>query len=120
MKVAASARRWKVRHLDHALAGAATDWRVTFAAERSLNIVYIMSDELADSAHEPAKPGTYTDRTRHERDRWAKWGTAKDKPAPKPKGKKKMGGKTNKIPAENLIPVADCRPGCQPGFGACG
>ncbi|MEM7310073.1 MAG: sulfatase-like hydrolase/transferase [Planctomycetota bacterium] len=44
---------------------------------------------LAAREHEPARPGSYTDptRTRHERDRWAKWGTSKDRPKPKPPGK---------------------------------
>lgn len=32
--------------------------------------------KFAEQSHEPARPGAYTDRTRHERDRWAKWGTS--------------------------------------------
>ncbi len=31
----------------------------------------------AEQSHTPARPGTYQDRTRHERDRLAKWGTAR-------------------------------------------
>ena len=34
---------------------------------------------FAEKSHEPVKPGTYKDRTRHERDRNAKWGTAQKK-----------------------------------------
>lgn len=37
---------------------------------------------FAKSAHTPVQPGSYTTRVRHERDRWAKWGTSKP-PAPK-------------------------------------
>lgn len=35
---------------------------------------------IAEAAHEPVRAGTYTDpdRTRHQRDRWAKWGTSRD------------------------------------------
>ena len=52
--------------------------------------------------HTPARTGTYTDpsRKRHERDRWAKWGTAKDQP------QSQQGGKANTITAKNLIPAA--------------
>lgn len=31
----------------------------------------------AAAAHTPVREGTFTDRTRHERDRWAKWGDSK-------------------------------------------
>lgn len=51
---------------------------------------------IAAREHTPAKPGTYTDRTRHERDRKAKWGTAAD--APKPKLKPKANPKKKKNP----------------------
>lgn len=50
----------------------------------------------AEQSHEPVRAGTYTDRTRHERDRWAKWGTSR---APE------VRGKVNRIKAENLIPA---------------
>ena len=36
--------------------------------------------EIAEREHSPVRKGTYTDRTRHERDRWAKWGDSKDRP----------------------------------------
>ncbi len=37
---------------------------------------------FAKASHEPANPGVYQDeaRTRHERDRWAKWGDSKENP----------------------------------------
>ncbi len=31
--------------------------------------------KIAEQCHTPARPGTYSTRERHERDRWAKWGT---------------------------------------------
>lgn len=40
---------------------------------------------FAAASHEPVRPGTFADRTDHERDRWAKWGDSPDKPAPKRK-----------------------------------
>jgi len=58
--------------------------------------------KIGEEAHTPARPGTYTDRTRHERDRRAKWGTSR--PQPK-RGRRGRGGKANKIVAKNLIPA---------------
>lgn len=52
----------------------------------------------------PARPGTYHDpaRTRHEKDRDAKWGTSPDRPAPRrPKGK------PNRLKGKDLLPAAD-------------
>lgn len=63
-------------------------------ADENKNLVAKMKAIAADS-HEPVQPGTFADRTRHERDRWAKWGTSR--PAPKP-------GKVNRINAKGLIP----------------
>ncbi len=42
---------------------------------------------FAEASHEPVQAGAYSDpdRTRHERDRWAKWGTSPDAPKPKKK-----------------------------------
>ncbi len=58
---------------------------------------------FAAASHTPAEPGTYTDRSRHERDRWAKWGTAKD--APKPKGApQKPSGQVHRIEGAGLVP----------------
>ena len=34
---------------------------------------------FAKLSHQEETPGTYSDRTRHERDRWAKWGTSREK-----------------------------------------
>ena len=53
--------------------------------------------QFAEQSHEPVRPGSYSDRTRHERDRWAKWGTTR--PAQLPKR-----GKMNRIKAKNLVP----------------
>lgn len=44
--------------------------------------------KFADESHQPPQPGSYTDRTRHERDRWAKWGNAKP-PTPRIKNARK-------------------------------
>ncbi|MDP6118175.1 MAG: sulfatase-like hydrolase/transferase [Planctomycetota bacterium] len=56
---------------------------------------------FAQASHEPVQAGTYTTRTRHERDRWAKWGTAR--PARKPRGK------ANRIKEPNLIPAGQMK-----------
>ncbi len=53
--------------------------------------------EFAEESHQPAQPGSYTDRTRHERDRWAKWGSTRP-PA-------KTSDKVNRNPAANVIPA---------------
>jgi len=41
---------------------------------------------FADASHTPARPGTYSDpsRERHERDRWAKWGSSRPQQQKKP------------------------------------
>ena len=44
---------------------------------------------VAEREHKPAETGSYTDRTKHEADRKAKWGTSPNAPKPKPKKKKK-------------------------------
>ena len=36
--------------------------------------------KIAVREHTPPNPGTYTDRTLHERDRWAKWGDSDGQP----------------------------------------
>ena len=46
--------------------------------------------EIAVREHTPPNPGTYTDRTLHERDRWAKWGDSDGQP-------QKFSGKVNTI-----------------------
>ncbi|MDH3584656.1 MAG: sulfatase-like hydrolase/transferase, partial [Phycisphaerae bacterium] len=45
----------------------------TSVADRNPQILQRMQN-FAKESHEPAQPGTFADRTRHERDRWAKWG----------------------------------------------
>jgi arylsulfatase A-like enzyme len=44
---------------------------------------------FAQAAHTPQVEGVFHDRSLHERDRAAKWGTSPDKPKPKPKSKPK-------------------------------
>lgn len=55
---------------------------------------------FAEAEHEPVEIGTYSDpeRTRHERDRWAKWGTTRPQQPAK-------GGKANRIKDDDLIPT---------------
>ncbi len=53
--------------------------------------------ELARRNHSPAQPGTYASRQRHERDRWAKWGTSKPQPAPR-------SARMHRIKGRNLVP----------------
>jgi arylsulfatase A-like enzyme len=55
---------------------------------------------IAVREHTPANPGTFTLRARHERDRRAKWGSAKGQPKPKPQS-----GKVHRIRDKNLIPA---------------
>ncbi|MFP6874166.1 MAG: sulfatase-like hydrolase/transferase [Verrucomicrobiales bacterium] len=52
---------------------------------------------IAVREHTPVNPGTFTLRTRHERDRRAKWGDSKNQPVPRR-------GKVERIKAKNLIP----------------
>lgn len=52
---------------------------------------------LAESAHEPAIEGTFTDRADHEKDRRAKWGDARQQEAPE---------KVETMPTEGLLPRA--------------
>ena len=56
---------------------------------------------FAERSHEPVRAGTYTDRTRHERDRWAKWG---DTRRPEPKQ-----GKINRLPGKGLVPATELK-----------
>lgn len=53
--------------------------------------------KIAEESHEEARPGSFTTRERHERDRWAKWGTSKPQPAP-------SSAKMNRIVHKNLVP----------------
>ena len=58
--------------------------------------------KIAVREHTPPNPGTYTDRTLHERDRWAKWGDSDGQP-------QKFSGKVNTIKHKNLIPSKKIR-----------
>jgi arylsulfatase A-like enzyme len=53
---------------------------------------------FAKASHEPVRPGTYTDRTRHERDRKAKWGSTRAEAD-------NYGRRVNRIAAKGLIPA---------------
>ena len=52
---------------------------------------------FAEASHTPVVEGTFTDRTNHEKDRWAKWGTATGQKFVPPAA-------VNAIPNEGLIP----------------
>jgi len=54
--------------------------------------------KYAEQSHEPVQPGAFSDRTRHERDRWAKWGTSRG-------AEGRSDRALNRIEADNLIPV---------------
>lgn len=53
---------------------------------------------FARESHEPVRPGTFTDRTRHERDRKTKWGSTRA-------AADDYGRKVNRITDEDLIPA---------------
>jgi len=54
---------------------------------------------VAEAAHEPARPGTYADRTLHERDRAAKWGSTRPPQRRQPA--------THRLPTQGLVPPAE-------------
>ncbi|MHC4744097.1 MAG: sulfatase-like hydrolase/transferase, partial [Planctomycetota bacterium] len=56
----------------------------------------------AEESHEPVQPGTFTTRTRHERDRKAKWGSTRSEAD-------NYTGKVNRIKDKNLIPAKDIK-----------
>ena len=64
-------------------------------------IIATMTEILTES-HEPARPGTYTTRERHERDRWAKWGTSRPQESSSAR-------KMNRIKEKGLIPFEDMK-----------
>ena len=68
----------------------------TNLAGKHPEIIAQMSRIITES-HEPARPGKYTTRERHERDRWAKWGTSRPQPSPR-------AARMNRIKGKNLIP----------------
>ncbi len=59
---------------------------------------------IAATQSAPARPGTYLDPARvlHKRDRWAKWGTSPDRPAPRGSGKIERIKDANLIPAKGM------------------
>ena len=58
--------------------------------------------KIIAASHEPARPGTYTTRVRHERDRWAKWGTSRPQESSSAR-------KMNRIKEKGLIPFEDMK-----------
>jgi len=61
--------------------------------------------EVAVREHEPVRAGSYSDpaRTRHQRDRWAKWGESRGQPQPRPSGR------VHTLEDEGLIPASELR-----------
>lgn len=57
---------------------------------------------FAERSHEPVRPGTFTTRRRHERDRWAKWGTTRAEAD-------NYQRKVNRIKERGLIPTKDIK-----------
>jgi hypothetical protein len=57
---------------------------------------------FARQSHEPVQPGTFQDRTRHERDRKAKWGSTRSQAD-------NYRGKVNRIQDKDLIPAAETK-----------
>ncbi|MHC4692349.1 MAG: sulfatase-like hydrolase/transferase [Planctomycetota bacterium] len=57
---------------------------------------------FAEQSHEPVRPGTFTTRKRHERDRWAKWGTTRSEAD-------NYQRKVNRIKHRDLIPPAEIK-----------
>ena len=56
---------------------------------------------IAEQAHEPVRPGSFVTEKRHQRDRAAKWGTAK---RPQPRVNRKQ-GKVRRIKSKKRIPA---------------
>jgi len=56
----------------------------------------------AEQSHTPVRPGTFTDRTRHERDRKAKWGSTRAEAD-------NYRRKVNRIVEKGLIPAAEMK-----------
>lgn len=57
---------------------------------------------FAERSHEPVRPGTFTTRTRHERDRKAKWGSTRAEAD-------NYAGKVNRIAEKDLIPPTEIK-----------
>jgi arylsulfatase A-like enzyme len=56
----------------------------------------------AAEAHQPVRPGVFSDRTRHEKDRWAKWGTSRN-------AQRNPSRKMHRIEDPDLVPVANMK-----------
>ena len=68
----------------------------TNLASKHPEIIARMNRIIAES-HEPTRPGSYTTRERHERDRWAKWATSRPQPSPR-------SARMKRIKDRNLVP----------------
>jgi len=68
----------------------------TNLASKHPEVIARMNRIIAES-HEPARPGSYTTRERHERDRWAKWATSRTQPSPRV-------ARMKRIKDRNLVP----------------
>ena len=70
-------------------------------AEKHAEILARMK-AFAERSHEPVRPGTFTTRSRHERDRKAKWGSTRNEAD-------NYNRKVNRITEKNLIPATDIK-----------
>jgi hypothetical protein len=86
---------WELYHLDKDIS------ETTDLADEHPEILAGMK-AFAQAAHEPVRAGTFVTRERHERDRWAKWGSSRP-PADNP------GGKIHRIKGKNLIPAKNTK-----------
>lgn len=96
----------RINHWKAIKTGKAGKWRLYNLVKDVSEVLDISADHpdiiaqakaYAQQAHEPVRPGTYSDRSLHEQDRRAKWGTSNAGGAPKPKASPKFN-------AKNLIP----------------
>ena len=87
---------WELYDLSHDVSEA------TNVAEGHPQVLEQMK-KYAVQSHEPVQPGTFTDTTRHQRDRNAKWGTTR------PPAKKPPTGKPKRIKDKNLIPADELK-----------
>ncbi len=58
--------------------------------------------KFAEQSHEPVQPGTFSDRTRHERDRKAKWGSTRAEAD-------NYGRPVNRIVEKDLVPASEMK-----------
>jgi len=74
---------------------------MTDVADRHPDLLVRMKTYARES-HVPVQPGTFTDRTRHERDRKAKWGSTRAEADD-------YGRRVNRIADDDLIPAAEMK-----------